>query len=116
MLRFSLVICLVAAAACTNSSKAKGGGAKGADAQSAHQKVGGSANGDHGKGTDQGSTYLGITCDSSTDGLAWCDSDTEIAVCSGGEWWLLDCSSETIGGDFCGDDGETVDCYLATDF
>ena len=34
---------------------------------------------------------------------------TTIIFCSGGEWWALDCQG--IGGDFCGDDGETVDCY-----
>jgi hypothetical protein len=116
MVRFSFVMCLVAAAACGGGSKAKGGGAKGQAAQSANQKAGGGAEGDHSKGTDKGAMYEGVTCDSSTDGLAWCDSDTEIAVCAGGEWWLLDCSSDQIGGDFCGDDGATVDCYLASEF
>ena len=61
-----------------------------------------------------GASYEDVTCDSSTEGLAWCDSDTEIAFCASGTWWLLDCSG--VGGDFCGDDGETVDCYAADEF
>jgi hypothetical protein len=117
MVRFSFAMCLVVAA-CTSGggSKAKGGGAKGTDAQSAGQKSGGTAESDHSKGTDKGNTYDGVTCDATTDGLAWCDSDTDIALCAGGEWWLLDCSSPEIGGDFCGDDGQTVDCYAASEF
>ncbi len=83
---------------------------------SSGQKAGGNAESDHSKGTDSGATYDGITCDSSTEGLAWCDSATNIAVCAGGEWWVLDCSSDAIGGDFCGDDGETIDCYASDEF
>lgn len=116
MIRFSFVMCLVAAACGGGGTKAKGGGAKGSAAQGAGQKGGGTAQSDHSMGNDMGATYEGVTCDASTDGLAWCDSDTEIAFCAGGEWWLLDCSAPAIGGDFCGDDGETVDCYAASEF
>jgi|SRR5215510_10940242 len=116
-----LVLAAVAAmamAACGSSgSKAqKGGGSKGAAAKDSGQKGGGNVMTDKSKGTQQGETYEGVTCDASTEGLAWCDSDTEIAFCSGGAWWLLDCSHPDIGGDFCGDDGTTVDCYAADEF
>jgi hypothetical protein len=104
--------------ACGSSGgKSKGGGSKGTDAMSSGQKAGGNASGDKSNGTSEGETYDGVTCDASTDGLAWCDSETEIAFCSDGEWWLLDCSHPDIGGDFCAeDDGGTVDCYAADEF
>jgi hypothetical protein len=104
---------LTAMAACGGGGggKAKGGGSKGAGAESAHQKGGGNAQSDKTKGSSMGETYEGVTCDASTDGLAWCDTDTEIAFCSGGEWWLLDCASPEIGGDVCAEDGLTIDCY-----
>ncbi len=44
------------------------------------------------------------------EGIAWCDDDVEIAFCSRGAWWVLDCSAVA---DFCGHDGLTVDCYAA---
>jgi len=106
---------LVAAAACGGSNKAdKGGGQKGSNAMGTGQMSGGTATGNESMGTQQGDTYEGVTCDSSTEGLAWCDDDTDIAFCSGGTWWLLDCSA--LGDYFCGDDGVTVDCYPADDF
>jgi hypothetical protein len=94
----------------------KGGGSKGSAAVSSGQKGGGNVTKDKSMGTDQGATYDGVTCDGTTEGLAWCDSDSEIAFCSGGQWWILDCTSPSIDGDFCGDDGETVDCYSADEF
>src|SRR4051812_46954653 len=109
----SLVVLAIlgALAACGGGSKpAKRGGTKGSAATDSGQKAGGMASADKSKGTDMGASYDGVTCDSSTEGLAWCDSDTNIAFCSGGEWWILDCSHPDIGGDFCGDDGSTVDC------
>ena len=103
--------------ACSGGSKPqKGGGQMGTAAKDAGQKAGGHAEGDKSKGTDMGSTYDSVTCDSSTEGLAWCDSETNIAFCAGGEWWILDCSHPDIGGDFCGDDGQTVDCYANDEF
>ena len=118
MLRISCFVLFVAACASNNSGggKDKGGGAKGMAAEQAGQKAGSTAVADENQGTDEGASYEGVTCDSSTEGLAWCDSDTEIAVCAAGEWWLLDCSHPDIGGDFCGDDGTTIDCYAATEF
>ena len=103
-------------AACGGGNKpAKGGGSKGTAAKGSGQKAGGMAEADKSKGTDQGATYLDVTCDETTEGLAWCDSDTNIAFCSGGEWWILDCSHPDIGGDFCADDGTNVDCYASSE-
>jgi len=110
------LVAMASIAACGGSSKQKGGGAKGSAAKDAGQKGGGNVTSDKSKGTQQGQTYEGVTCDSSTEALAWCDDDINIAFCSGGIWWLLDCSQPAIGGDFCGDDGTTVDCYAADEF
>jgi hypothetical protein len=94
----------------------KGGHHKGHDAREAHQHVGEHAAHDRDHGEHRGATYADLGCDGDLDGLAWCDSATEIAFCSAGEWWVLDCAHEDIAGDFCGDSGSTVDCYVAADF
>jgi hypothetical protein len=94
----------------------KGGGAKGAAAKGSGQHVGGHAMHDRTHGSDKGASYEDLTCDGELEGLAWCDTQTELAFCSGGEWWVLDCSHPDIDGDFCGDNGATVDCYVAADF
>ena len=60
--------------------------------------------------TSDGASYESVTCDSSEEGVAWCDDDTHIVVCSGGEFWSLDCGA--IGGDFCAEVDDTVDCYV----
>jgi hypothetical protein len=113
----TLILVIAAAfAACGGGSKTKGGGAKGSAAKDAGQKGGNNVKMDKSMGTQMGETYEGVTCDSSTEGLAWCDDDVNIAFCSGGAWWLLDCSQPAIGGDFCGDDGSTVDCYASDEF
>ncbi len=104
-----MVLVAAAVAACGGDSKpTKGGGAKGSAAMGTGQMSGSKANDNKSMGTDQGATYEGVTCDASAEGLAWCDDDFDIAFCSGGEWWLLDCS---VLGAYCGDDGFTVDCY-----
>jgi hypothetical protein len=114
-LLISMASMLVLPAAGCGSKKSKGGGVKGAAAKDAGQKTGGTATGDKAKAKEQmGDTYEGVKCDSTTEGLGWCDSETEIAFCSGGGWYLLDCTG--VGGDFCGDDGATVDCYVPADF
>jgi hypothetical protein len=117
----ALVSILVAASAVatlegcsSSSSKAKGGGAKGAAAQMAGQTAGGTATGAMSSATDDGATYEQVTCDASDEDVAWCDSDTALVFCSGGHFYSLDCT--TISGDFCGEDGTTIDCYAATDF
>src|SRR5690349_13050433 len=98
-----------------SSHAQKGGGAKGNDARDAHQHVGGHAQSDRSHGSEHGAVYDDLTCDESLEGLAWCDSETELAFCSGGEWWVLDCSHPDIDGDFCGDNGHTVDCYVTAE-
>lgn len=108
------VLALLAPACSSKSGKTKGGGEKGAAAATANQKAGGTAKGDQSKADDKGVTYEEVTCDDSHDGLGWCDSETEIIFCAAGHFYALDCS--TIGGDFCGDDGATIDCYAAADF
>jgi hypothetical protein len=104
---------MAAMPACGGGGKAKGGGQKGAGAAGAHQQGGGNVAGDKTKGKTEGSVYDGVTCDATTEGLAWCDSATEVAFCAGGEWYLLDCAAPEIGGDVCAEDGETIDCYAA---
>ena len=110
----SMIAALVPAAACSKSSKSKGGGEKGAAAQTAQQKAGATAKGDQSNASDKGADYETVTCDDSDEGLGWCDSETEIVFCAGGHFWVLDCAG--IGGDFCGDDGSTIDCYAESDF
>lgn len=120
MLRSDTSMILVLAAALVacggGSGKTKGGGAKGTAAKGTGQKAGSQAESDKSKGTSQGETYEGVTCDASIEGLAWCDSEVDIAFCAGGKWFLLDCSQPAIGGDFCGYDGDTIDCYASDEF
>jgi len=107
MLKTTLVS-VVLVAACGGSSPKKGGGQKGSAAMGTGQMTGGTAMSMMSQGSSQGDTYEGVTCDGSTEGLAWCDDDFDIAFCDQGQWWILDCSQF---GDYCGDDGYTVDCY-----
>jgi hypothetical protein len=94
----------------------KGGHHRGAEARGAHQHVGEHAAHDREHGEHHGASYDDVGCDADDDGLAWCDSETTLAFCSAGEWWVLDCSHPDIAGDYCGDSGETVDCYVASEF
>jgi len=113
----SMIVILIAIAACGgNKAKAKGGGTKGTAATSSGQKAGGNAETGKSKGTGKGATYEGVTCEQATEGLAWCDSETELAFCAGGAWYLLDCSHPDIGGDFCGEAEDTIDCFAADEF
>jgi hypothetical protein len=103
----------VALAACSNSSSGnkptKGSSQTGSAARTAGQKTGGTAQGNESMATNDGVTYQELTCDDSFDGVAWCNDDQTIVFCSAGTWWALDCAQ--IGGDACGEDAETVDCY-----
>jgi hypothetical protein len=100
----------LALVACGSSGQAtKGSGAKGSGAKDAGQKAGGTAEGDKGMASSDGSEYEGVTCDETFEGVAWCDSDTTIVFCTGGTWWALDCSA--VGGDVCAELDDTVDCY-----
>jgi hypothetical protein len=108
-MKSTLLVTILALAACGGDSKpAKGGGKKGTSAMGTGQMAGGTAAGKKNMSTMQGQSYEGVTCDSSTQDLAWCDDDFDIAFCDGGQWYLLDCSAFDA---FCGDDGLTVDCY-----
>lgn len=93
----------------------RGGGVKGEAARDAHQRAGGHAEHDRSHGEDRGATYAGLTCDESLEGLSWCDSETELAMCAAGEWWLLDCSHPDIDGDVCAESGATTDCYATAE-
>jgi len=120
-----VVFSLAMLAACGGSSPGtqapsghaqKAGGAKGVAAKDSGQRVGGHAVHDRAKGADHGATYDDLTCGADLEGLAWCDSATELAFCSSGEWWVLDCAHPDIDGDFCGEVGTTVDCYATAEF
>lgn len=118
-------ICVIAIAAACGGSPAethepgtkaqRGGGQKGAAAKEAGQHVGGHAVNDRSHGEDRGATYAGLTCDEALEGVSWCDSETELAFCAAGEWWLLDCSHPDIDGDVCAEAGATTDCYAVTE-
>lgn len=98
----------------SGGAKTKGGGDKGAAAAKAsNQKSGSNATSKMGSAQSQGSDSGGITCDGDLEGIAWCDSDTNIIFCSGGTWYLLDCEAFEAGA-FCGVDLESaeVDCYV----
>ncbi len=105
-----------ATAACDIGSlipQIKGGGQTGEAASSSGQKGGSRSTGSQSLATSQGSETEGLVCDASTDGIAWCDDDTNILFCADGAWWLLDCGAVEAGA-FCGydEDLNIVDCYV----
>ena len=101
---------MIALAACgTSSSPTKNSSAKGSGAKAAGQKAGGTAEGNKSTATSNGTEYEDVACDDTMEGVAWCDSDTTVIFCTGGSWYSLDCSA--IGGDFCAELDDTVDCY-----
>lgn len=92
--------------------KKKGAGSKGATAaKSSSQKAGSTAANKASTGTKKGDTVDDVKCDASIEGVAWCNSDTEIILCTAGEWYAVDCAA-AVGG-VCGDDLDTntIDCY-----
>jgi uncharacterized protein YceK len=96
--------------------KKKGAGSKGATAaKSSSQKAGSTAANKKDTGTKKGDTLDSVKCDASIEGVAWCDTDTQIILCSAGEWYEVDCAA-AVGG-VCGDDLEsnTIDCYATGD-
>src|SRR2546422_815278 len=105
----ALAIAFVIAACGTSKQASKGSNAKGVDAKGAGQKAGSTAVGDKSMAASKGASYEAVTCDASEEGVAWCDDDQTIVFCSGGEFWTLNCGS--IGGDFCAELDDTVDCY-----
>lgn len=130
MIRFKNVIVLVSSlvvltpllatgAGCASKSskaaKKKGAGAKGPAAASAKQKTGSTASGAKASGVSKGADFEGSSCNAETEGVAWCDSDTSVILCSEGAWYAVDCAA--IGGDVCATDPDTeiVDCYTVAD-
>lgn len=111
---FAISFALLLAPGCSKKGAAtKGGGDKGVQAISDGQKVGGTASGDESQASDMGATYEEVTCDDTNDGAGWCDTDVDLVFCSGGEFYVLDCSSV---GDFCGEEATTIDCYAESEF
>ncbi len=108
MIRSALFV-LVCATACGSSNPpTPGSSSTGSGAIESGQTAGDTARSSRDSIAD-GDVYEGVTCDLSTDGLAWCDDDYTVAYCSDYTWWLVDCSAI---GDVCAefDDG-TVDCW-----
>ena len=91
--------------------KKKKGGARGTAAAGQKQRAGGNLQ--TSAGSRVAETYLGVTCDASVEGLAWCDSEVDVAFCSGGTWWSLDCSAVDEAA-FCGYDidSDVIDCFV----
>jgi hypothetical protein len=108
-IKLALTFAIAMAACGGTNGPSKGSSAKGSDAAAAGQKAGGTAEGDMSMATSDGSSFDDATCDDSDEGVAWCDDDTTIVFCSGGSFYSLDCGS--IGGDFCAELDDTVDCY-----
>ncbi|MFT3693670.1 MAG: hypothetical protein QM831_11055 [Kofleriaceae bacterium] len=96
-----IAIALLFAASCTSD-----------DTSSSQQTVGSTASGYQGDSVDDSSddpsVYEGLTCDDSTQGVAWCDDDFNVVYCSGGIWRDFDCA---YLGQYCASDGYDVDCY-----
>jgi hypothetical protein len=111
MMNTRMIAIALALAACgTSNTPSKGSSAKGADAKGAGQKTGSTATSDKSMASSDGASYESVTCDDTEEGVAWCDDDTHVVFCSGGAWYSLDCSA--IGGDFCAESDDTVDCYV----
>lgn len=94
----------------SSSAPAKGGGSKGAT----DNKVKGTPNTSQGQA--KGQSYLGVECNAANEGVAWCDSETDLAFCTGGAWYILDCAHPDIDGDFCAEDEDVIGCFAADDF
>ena len=102
-----IVIAALALAACQDPTPVKTRTARGQEATSS---VGDRSRGSERIATAFGDLYEGVFCNDTTEGIGWCDDDVTLAYCSLGTWWLLDCTD--VGGDYCNDDGITVDCYV----
>jgi len=96
------------------AKKKKGATQKGAAAKSDGQKAGGSSTGAKSKASSKGDNVDGLACDEAAEGVAWCNSDTAIVFCAGGDWYELDCGAAGLGVCAEGDD-HVVDCFSADD-
>lgn len=105
------VASLVTLAAGCGAKKAGGArSASSATADKGSQKTGSSAASNQSSATNQGGSRDGVACDASASGVAFCASDSTIAFCASGSWWLLDCSDIEAGA-YCGQVGDTIDCF-----
>ena len=98
--------------ACKSGAQ-KAGGTTGSTAKSKGQQGGAQATGSRDQASDQGAERDGLVCDESSDGVGWCESDSEVVFCAEGSWWLLDCAVVEEGA-YCGydDAANEVDCYV----
>ena len=108
-IHFVLLACALAACSSSDSTPHRGSNQTGQGAVDSGQTAGDTARSRRDASYGYGDVYEGLTCDWTTEGIAWCDDDYTIAYCSDYTWWLLDCSSY---GEYCAEyyDG-TVDCY-----
>jgi hypothetical protein len=106
-----LVVSLASLTAGCGAKKAGGArSASSATASRSSQKTGSSAASNQSSAANQGGSRDGVACDASASDVAFCASDNTIAFCASGSWWLLDCS-EVEAGAYCGQAGDTIDCF-----
>lgn len=101
------------ASLCGGCGAKKAGGAKSAASATASrssQKTGSAAATNQSSATNQGGSRDGVACDGAASGVGFCASDSTIAFCASGSWWLLDCSDVEEGA-YCGQAGDTIDCF-----
>ena len=133
MLRFlTLVVCMLSLGACdkitgtkktkedraplakpseAKRTKGKGGGERDAkEAKVADQKLGDAAR--KAEATKKEAVWDGLSCNASTEGVAFCDSNSSLIFCADNAWREIDCA-KAVSGSFCGYDSAThrVDCF-----
>ncbi|HZO11938.1 MAG TPA: hypothetical protein VFB62_01725, partial [Polyangiaceae bacterium] len=89
----------------------KGGGERDAkEAKVADQKLGDAAR--KAEATKKEAVWDGLSCNGSTEGVAFCDSKTSLIFCADNAWREIDCA-RAVSGSFCGYDSAThrVDCF-----
>lgn len=88
-------------------------GSKATSASGAKEKAGSKATAATDKATMSGDTRDGVTCDTTIDGVGFCATDAQIVFCSGGNWWVLNCTAIDPKA-FCGTDtAGVIDCWVA---
>lgn len=114
LLGLTLAVGMIGCGQAKKPAPAKNSGKDGAKAaKDSNQKASSKVSSNTSKGTSKGSDNGGIKCDSSLDGIGWCETDNDIIVCAGGTWWLVSCPAIEANS-FCGvDDIGTLDCWVA---
>jgi hypothetical protein len=110
------IVATVEGCSSTAAKKKKGAGPKSpAAAKTDGQKKGATATSKKDTGTNKGADLDGVKCDGTTEGIAFCSTETEITFCDGGTWYALDCGA-ALSGSFCAeDDSNVIDCFVADD-